>query len=54
MVIYRLVDESKRVLPGDPTEEKDGGYKLVNTVDYVDVSTVANVRELNPNDKYST
>ncbi|HVI41108.1 MAG TPA: S-layer homology domain-containing protein [Anaerovoracaceae bacterium] len=53
-VIYRLVDESKRVLPGTQTEGESSGYKLVNTAAYFDISTVANVRKLNPNDKYST
>ncbi len=41
-VIYRLVDESKRVLPGEKIEEEISGYKLVTTTDYIDLSPLAN------------
>lgn len=47
-VIYRLVDESKRELPG--AKETDTGYKLVTLADYVDVSTVADVKQSNTGD----
>ena len=51
MVIYRLVDKSKRVLPeGDEDKTADPGYKLVNTADYIDISTVANVKTANTGD----
>ena len=50
MVIYRLVDESRRELPGTQTDETSKEYKLVNTADYVDISTVANVKTTNTGD----
>lgn len=50
MVIYRLVDESKRELPGGGKEEPVKAFKIVNTADYVDVSTVKNVKTSNTGD----
>ena len=47
-VIFRLVDESKRVMPGEKKEEL--GYKLVKTADYIDLSTLANVKKTNTGD----